>query len=292
MKNINRFWGFVVLFAALLSACDKIEAPYLQGTQNVDTDVEFDSIDNTTIYRKMLIEDFTAHQCSNCPEGHQVIHNLTDRYGDTLVAIAAHAGSQAVPGSGLFSYDFRTEESRTLATDFQVAVYPSAVVNRTPYNNRMAIHTREDWGTAVAQVDRSTTYAALQIIPQLKNGNLIAHTQTTALRDYASPVKLAIYITEDNIIKPQKNGNAIDTNYVHNHVLRASMNGTYGSFLVQTENEAERGLTQSTKYPLSYQISLEGKDWNPANCNVVAILFDATTKEVLQVEETPFIAHN
>ena len=275
-----------ILFAvSAFCACDKIEGPYITPDESVTTDVEFPELDLNNVYRKVLIEEYTGHRCTNCPDGHRELEILKERYGDTLIAIGVHAGTFAKP-LGNFTADYQTEEGNTLYADFGVANVgtPAGVVNRTQYNNSYALGV-STWQQAILQQKSQPCVAAIQLINvfDAATQTLTAHTQTTFLTDYNSDVQIALYVIEDNIVSPQKDGENTIDNYVHKHVLRGSLNGVYGAPMTE-----EIGISSGEKLLKSYQIDCSTKDWNFANCSVIAILMDATTKEVLQVEQAKF----
>lgn len=275
---------FAILFAVCaFCACDKIEGPYITPDDSVTTDVEFPDLDLNSVYRKVLIEEYTGHRCTNCPDGHRELEALKGRYGDTLVAIGIHAGTFARP-IGDFTADYQTEEGTTLYTDYGVANVgtPAGVVNRAQYNNSYALGV-SSWQQSIAQGKQQPCVAAIQTITVFQPNTITVHTKTTFLTDYSNPVQLALYIIEDDIISPQKDGEETIQDYVHKHVLRGSMNGTYGTLL--SENG---GAVNGESLLKSYQLDYSGKNWNIANCSVIAILMDATTKEVLQVEQSKF----
>ena len=84
----------------------------------------------------------------------------------------------------------------------------------------------------------------------------------------------------NNIIKPQKFNDHVDTFYVHNHVLRAGINGNYGEYIISG------GLLEKYgEYLYGYSLDFNGTDWNPDNCSVIAILLDEQNKKVIQVEK-------
>ena len=281
MKTAKLFIS--VLFAvAALAACDKIEGPYITPDDSVNTDVEFPALDEGNLFRKVLIEEYTGTRCTNCPDGHRALTALHERYGDTLVAIGIHAGIFATP-MGEFSTDFRTEEGTTLYQDYSVAQIgtPSAVVSRTQYNNAFALNI-SSWQPAIDQEITKECVAAVQIINvyDASTQTLTAHTKTTTLNGYTGDLQLALYVIEDGIVAPQEDGNETIPDYVHNHVLRGSLNGVYGTQLTTPEEDGT--------YLKSYELDCSTKSWNLSNCSVVAILMDAETHEVLQVEQKKF----
>lgn len=281
MKKITFILSFIVM-AAIIATCDKIEGPYLQYDDSVDTTVEFPELDKASVYRKVFVAEFTGHRCSNCPAGHRLLNTLSGIYGDTLVAMCMHAGSQSAP-TGKFPANFRTDEGSELFNDFHVSSIPCAIFNLSPYDGAEVVGT-DKWAQAADFFSRLPAVAAIQMINEFSGSTLTAHTKTTFLSEYANPVKLALYVMEDGIVSPQIDGTDTIADYVHNHMMRGSLNGTYGTFISDNGNVAA-----DTGYTKSYQLSCAGKQWDFAHCSVVAVLMDATTKEVLQVEKRPFL---
>ena len=97
MKKI--FVSIIVLTAILFFSCDRIEGPYMVPSENEPVTVTFPDLDVNSVYRKVLIEEFTGHRCMNCPTGHQKLEELHERFGDTLVAVGMHVGSLAAPSA-------------------------------------------------------------------------------------------------------------------------------------------------------------------------------------------------
>ena len=281
---MNNLYKILLILAGLgiFISCDKIDGPYITEDSTVATTVIFPDLDTNAVYRKILLEEFTGCQCVNCPQGHLEMANLLAVNGDTLVGLCIHAGFFARPLAD-YPRDFRTNEGTQLYDDLQAATIgtPCGEVNRN--TNAQAI---AQWQSSIQNVDRTQRIAAIQLINQYDAGTriLTANTKTTILHEYSNPVKLALYVVEDGIVYPQKNGTEIDTAYVHNHMLRGSLNGTYGA------NISENGyVDKGVSYTKSYQVNCGEKDWNVDNCVILAILTDAVTKEVLQVEKCSFL---
>lgn len=277
---MKKIFVFITLLSAILFfSCDRIEGPYLVPSENEEITVTFPELDVSSVYRKVLIEEYTGHHCSNCPGGHQKLEELHERFGDTLVAVGIHAGALAAPNAAEgYPYDFRTEVGDELKQEFSIDGIPAAIINRYPEPGGWGI---ARWLSKINAVDRSKPLAAIQLINEYnaQTGMLKANAQVTLLEPCPNQLRLAFYLIEDGIVKPQLNGTEYIENYVHNHVLRASLNGTYGT-LLNTNGYLETGKG----YTLAHKINMSGHDWNPANCTVVAILYDRTSSDVLQVE--------
>ncbi|MBO4646268.1 MAG: Omp28 family outer membrane lipoprotein [Bacteroidales bacterium] len=270
----------ILLFCTLgMISCDKIQGPYLSSDDSVNTDVEFPDLDTAAVFRALLLEEYTGHRCNNCPNGHREVENLLQTFGDTLIPISIHAGFLANPNSS-FPMDFRTEEGTQLYNDFQLGGTPRGIANRVA-----TVLEVNQWRDSLQNADRHCI-AAIQLINQFdaSTSKLKVHTKTTLLDSYENPVKLVIYITEDHIIAPQLDGEATIPDYEHMHVLRGSVNGVYGANISEN-GTVEKGMS----YTKSYEVDCSGKNWNPANCSVVAFLTDADTKTVLQVAKLPLI---
>lgn len=282
MKKI--FVIITVLAAVLFFGCDRIEGPYLVPSENEDVTVTFPDLDVSSVYRKVLIEEYTGHRCMNCPGGHRKLEELHNRFGDTLVTVGIHAGALAVPDAAEgYPYDFRTSVGNELAQEFTIDGIPAAIINRYPVVGGWG---PDRWLSKINAVDRSIPLAAIQLINEFnaQTGVLKANAQVTLLQPCSNPLRLALYLIEDGIVKPQLDGSDYVADYVHNHVLRASLNGTYGT-LLNTNGYLETGKG----YTLAHKINVSEHDWNPANCTVVAILYDRTAGDVLQVEVCPVI---
>lgn len=269
-------------FALFFAGCDKIEGDIYQIVQNEEVTVTFPDINPNEVYRKILIEEFTGHMCNNCPQGHEVLHDLLNQYGDTLVAVGIHCTPLARPFGSVFSYDFRTEAGDQICNAYSIETIPSAIVNRIQKDGGWP---REQWASVVRNVDRSKVYAAVQLINEydVASKTLKANAKVTALDEFDHQLRLILFVLEDGIVKPQKDGSQDIEDYVHNHVLRYALTDPYG--FPFGRDAWQNG--DSETYAAS--VSFDGHDWAPENCYVVAALYDPTLSEILQVEKVNVI---
>ena len=140
-----------------------------------------------------------------------------------------------------------------------------------------------DWNEAVKiaadlpKVAVMTVHSSFDAVSQ----KLTANIGVKFLSDYTGNVSLTVCLLEDeihggqlNIIKPDSI--PIIKNYTFNHVLRGSMNTSFGEQIASNP-------TANSIINKSYTMDFTGKDWVPANCAVIAFISDADTKEVLHV---------
>ena len=251
-------------------------------SEREDVTVVFPDLNPDEVYRKVLMEEYTGHRCSNCPAAHQVLDQLHALYGDTLVIVGIHATSLAATNLD-YPYDFRTEVGTVLASDFGINAIPAAVFNRENHTGGWG---KDEWMGKLRELDRSSVPAAIQLINEYdaSTAQLKANVKVTMLEEYEHPLYLSLFLIEDGIVKPQLSGMTMIPEYTHNHVLRAALNGTYGAYLT-----VDGILEKGSAYTYGCGLSFLEHDWNAANCTVVAILYDFANGEVLQVEALPVL---
>lgn len=274
----------VSLTALLFTTCNKVEEPFYYIPTVEDVTVTFPDLDPATVYRKILIEEFTGHRCQNCPAGHRTLEELHSIYGDTMVVVGIHFGSLAETTSD-FPYDFRTVAGSLIGANYNIDGIPAAIFNR---NYREGGWFRNKWMSVMSAIDRTEIPAAIQLINEYDEANktVKANVKVTMLQDYTGGLRLAIFLVEDGIVKPQIDGEEIISDYVHNHVLRASFVDPFGAILRNGDDVWHTGDTELFASTLDFQ----GKDWDVNNCYVVAFLVDPERSEVLQVEKLDVIS--
>jgi hypothetical protein len=272
MKKILRIAIVIVIGIASLPSCDIIDEPYLipVGGSGPGPDENV---------RKVLLEDFTGQKCPNCPEAADIAHSLKAIYGEQLVLLTIHAGYYAIP-DGDFTADFRTTEGTELNTFFEIFANPLGMVNRTEYGGNRVMQTG-DWESAVAIQTEQDAMAAITVTNTYTAGTrkLECTLETEFLETIVGTFNICAFITESSIISPQQTEQGVDTNYVHNHVLRASMNGTWGDMLGE-DGQAVAGTILTNSYSFTLPAG-----WNADNCSVVAFVYNTATNEVVQAEE-------
>jgi thiol-disulfide isomerase/thioredoxin len=273
----------LTLFILIFIGCDEIEKPYLRESNGGNG-----GDPPETGLRKVLIEEFTGHKCVNCPQAHQIIDELKEEFDEELVAIAVHAGSFAEPDTdpeSLYTNDYRTATGQELNSTFQVQGYPTAMINR---KENAFLYYRSSWKAEVRQIMGEQATVGIEIQPEYTEGSstLGADIKVMFTETPENQVNLCVYITESGVISAQLNRNEevgptpdiVD--YEHNHVLRGSLNGTWGDPV--TEGAVVSGMVYSHTLG-GFALSDE---WVPQNMAVVAFVYDQATQEVLQVEKT------
>ena len=275
----------LLLFALVLNSCDKVSAPYVE------------KIDLCYGNKKVLLEDYTGHGCVNCPEAAVKAHDLNEEFcasEDKLVIIGVHAGYFAKPNfdeaayGDLFSANFTTEAGNTWDSFFGNSSLgnPNGLVDRVKGNNGYVFYP-DSWGSVAAERLAEPAIATITISNDFDTDSKELSTliNTEFISSTTGNHKIIVCVTQNNIIAPQKNNNSdigptpIDSVYVHNHVLRGSLNGSWGEDL-NTNGSVDLGAKFEKTYVHTFPA-----DWIPADCHIVAFVYNEETKEVVQVEE-------
>lgn len=278
MKFI-KILSIIFALAFIVNSCDKVTEPYQTG------------FDCETGNQKVLIEDYTGHTCVNCPSATVTAHNIKQNCEDRVIIIAVHAGFFSEPRpSGTYTYDFRTEAGNEWNKFFGIEGNPNGLVNRLNEEGNYVLGPGL-WAEATIKLleGNSPVEIVINSTFDVENNKLITKIDAEVIGNIEGDYSLIVCITEDHIIKPQKNndpsigivGDILD--YEHNDVLRGSINGNWGeTFIVG-------GTSTGNTISKTYEQSFDDTDWVVENCKVVAFIFNEADKSVLQVEEAKVV---
>src|SRR5690606_38425113 len=127
------------------------------------------------------------------------------------------------------------------------------------------------------------------IMPEYQTSTRMLNVEVKAKfrQAYSGDVMVSVVLTEDSIIGAQKDyrikGAEKIKDYVFNHMLRASLNGTWGTTLKSSSAKANDSLTVSFT---NFEVSADFKE---KHLSVVAFAFDKATREVLEVEKVKIL---
>lgn len=242
--------------------CTLICAGILSGCDSIAEDERFTVIDKVVPVRNVLIEDFTGQTCPNCPDAADVIDKLQKVYPENVIAVGIHGGPLSVSTSrgGL-----ATPEGEEYVKEFKIQTFPSGLINR-----KGGVCDVPKWMKEVVEKLVEPTSVQIELSAVYNEQNREVTVKTNLLTDDDLDGKfLQVWLTESNITSFQlRLGNKMDVNYVHNHVFRAAMNGTWGEEIGQNKD-----------FEYTYQFPAE---WNVENLSVIAFIYD-NTEGVLQV---------
>jgi thiol-disulfide isomerase/thioredoxin len=263
----------ILIQLLLFSSCDEVSLPYIQDKGNSNGG-------DTATVRKVLIEDYTGFKCGNCPKAHTAAHNLIEQYGENVIVMAVHASFFANPDPQ-HPYDFRTTTGTEWDEFFGISALglPKGMVNRLDYPLDH-IKNYDAWQQYIDGIISQEPIVSIKITPDYNENSgkidiSVDYEYTETLEEYHN---LNVCIIEDSIVQYQTDY-ASDPkdiyDYVHNHVLRLALNGSWGDKLTD----------RSAIKTYSYTIPSES-DWRPEKLKIIAFISDVeNTYEVLQAEE-------
>ncbi len=281
MKNLIKL--FILLFSLnALYSCDKIEeGNYRKPFVRPETT------------KKIILEDWTGHTCGNCPDAAKLAAELDSTFEGNVIIIGVHAGDFAKTSPGNFYYDFRTTAGNQLESFFRFDKQgrPKGMVNRVGFNKDDATNTdhvlpTNVWKDIVIKELSKDPDAKITLDASYDTSSrkLTANISTQFISDLNGDYKLAVCIIEDGVIQYQKWFGHVPedvADYVHKHVYRGAVNGTFGESIATGRIDAGKTVDVSYNYTLS-------SAWNAKNCKVVAYIYNGADYHIIQAEEASF----
>lgn len=255
MKIKNLFLGVATAAMAMAAA----------SCSNIDEGDRLIYVKPAEVGRAILIEDFTGQRCINCPTGTEIINSIVETYGeDNVIAVGIHSGPLGFAGNsktvGLMTdtgneYYTRWDKENKMGQ-------PWVIFNRktspdSHYNN---------WAAMVGTIISEKANLSVKIANAYD-----AATRTLTTTVGADGVngtvngKLQVWIVEDGVpaLQMMPDGSA-NKEYIHNHVFRAAVNGTWGEDVTVKEGET---TTKQYQYVLP-------EAWNADNIAIVAFVYN------------------
>lgn len=303
------------LITIVFISCDKIEGPYRINNGNGNP------IDTNTFIKKILLEDYSGHTCSNCPNAARELEALIDIYGDKIVPITVHVGkTYARPYSPSqapkYQYDFRTQAGESWNNLFQITNLglPKGMVNRIGVQNSTHGAEVTNWNPIIQSILNDSPNFGINISSNSSANNsgfvnqLDFDISIKILNTLQGDFNLIVCLTEDSIVNWQKDiaatPNVDVENYVHRHVLRASINTEWGE-LLQTSSSYYKddeinknysiNLDELQQFNINYSLNTlelgngNSGEWNINKLYIVVFIYDYNTFEIQQVEEKKLI---
>lgn len=288
---MKKYLPVVSAFLFLFFSCDYISQPGVpkssSGWDSVlcpQPSFPFVSVHS----KRVLVEDYTGRKCGNCPDASHELDTITQLYGDKVIPLTIHAGYFAKPDTSApyyYSYDMRSSPGNDYNTFFKIEMLgnPNGMINRVDYDDNSLSHVKpfSSWKSTVSSQLSLSPEADINIITDYKSSSnkLCVHVQSQFLTNLSGSYRLVVLLSEDSLKKPQKDYSlpspSDDTTYIHRHVLRDAINGTWG------ENITTAQISSGSIYYSNYTYAVN-PGWNASHLYVIAYIYDPLTYRVLQ----------
>lgn len=255
-KKINMrktYYINLLFFVLLLVSC---------GDTNVVENIPDGNVTSPPISgyfkKRVLIEDYTGTWCGNCTRVSYAIDQVKQQ-SDKVVAVSIHNGNDP------FHFDGIAPLKNLILPNSPLALPVSRL-------NRMIVWTFPEPTNVQEAINLTGNNSGLGIAmnSNVQNGNINLNVNVKFSLNYSN-LKLVVYLLEDNLVYFQRNYTTYYDNvnpipnYIHNHVLRASMTNILGE-TISGNTSAGGSFTKNFTIPVPSNIT------NAENINFVAFL--------------------
>ena len=197
------------------------------------------------IQKKTLIETFTGQTCGNCPAAHSFLEKALVGNEDKFVVISHHSGYQPDAFTMAEDVDF------TWFYNSSSLYAPAIMFDRAPYADGLASIVFEG-------NDSKLVNNAMKVFPTKEpfisiqlNNKFDASTRQGTLEvevyTFVNPTeaehRLNLHLVQDDMVATQS---GMGSNYVHHHVFRGCLNGTWGETIELIEGTTVKKTIEYT----------------------------------------------
>lgn len=304
-----------VIGLAFLQSCDKVDNAYDPYIPSTDLDYslypgggEQDYLDNewptfsanTNTDRNILVEDYTGHQCVNCPEAAVIAEDIKDANPGRAFIASIHASPEGAGAfqavDATFTEDFTCQEGLDICYEFGYVGTPGSpfvgnpggTISRDDTETGYPVQPRNTWANTAANLLAANDLkvniqAVTNYFPSTRG--IFLHTETEILdAALTNELKIVVQLIEDTLVGPQKVPSSdpnypIDYNYVHHDIMRGCIDGrAFGQVLDEAHMDA------NGKYYFNYSYELPAQ-YDDQNVHLIVYIRDAVTEEIYQVIE-------
>jgi hypothetical protein len=286
---VKTFFTFVVmkfrllylLFGVLLWVGCKEENPGILFTDPIqplkDTTYVI-SPAPSSVYKKVLLEDLTGVRCVNCPQAAEKAAELKLKFKDSLVVIGLYLKAMPQFTFPWTDVDLRTDDAEVIASAVGTpSSLPAGFVDRVKFGNQASLLINQ-WEPYIQQRRGISPVTISLSYENVDLNELVFYTKLTYTQDRSNAQhKLALYITENNILGKQSSIGGSIEDYLHQHVLRGSVTLPLGNIL---NAPLVAGRVFEQDIPFTWNTK-----WDQNNAYLVAVVINAQDESVVQVEE-------
>lgn len=276
MKRILLF----LFFASIIYSCDKINPDdRIELKQIVSVDTTATDTTTYSSYHRVLIEDYTGHQCGHCPQAAEMIDSLIELYPHKIIPITVHSGSYAELNPPKYTQDYRTEDGDKYSSFFTIVAHPTGLFNRVDFKIFEHLKVVDQFKSETQKQIADTQKIGMRMIHSYNESSreISVTVKFKALLDLKGEYKLCVCLTEDSLFSYQKDYSKSPQdipNYHHKHLFRTTLNTTWG------ETVAVNMAKDSTKQK-SYNYTISSA-YKAKNCHLIAYIYDSQSYKIVE----------
>lgn len=231
----------------------------MAACSDIDDNERFIYVKPADVARCVLLEDYTGQSCPNCPKAVSVIDQIHEKYGDNVIAVGIHGGRLSI-SSATSNLGLATDEGNEYYNAVGQPTQPSGRVNRIGSPNNI-----DSWSSLVDNEISKIAPLSIELATNYDETTRTVNVDTKTLGINGNTTgKLQLWLVEDNIVAPQLDDKQTILNYVHNHVLRGAINGTWGEDL---------SINEGQEITVSHTATLK-EHWKAEDMSVVAFVYN------------------
>lgn len=212
--------------------------------------------------RHIAVMEFTGAWCSWCPDGYNLLKMIIDTYNytDRAHIIALHDNTSGADIMGIpLTNEINKAYGPTNFPGFLIDMRDAGDIGNNSTGIRDALKRSDKEYPAHCGVAVSSTYDDAS-----RSGEVNVKVYSNTVDTY----RVALYLLEDGIIYPQKQGSITVDKYCHNHVVRQMLSTSYkgdrmADFVAGEERSKEYTFTLSEEFVAE-------------NCSICALVIDST----------------
>ncbi|MBR5573421.1 MAG: Omp28 family outer membrane lipoprotein [Paludibacteraceae bacterium] len=273
----------MVVAVAMLTACEVIPEDERDFEVFIPRDTTTNDSTQTlpvTVKRSSLLIEYSGWMCVNCPTAAEVAHQLKEQYGEQLVVVVMHPESNPnTRHNNKPALNYTCPEADSIYIMMggtSTTAFPTGNINLFKHDTKSYFTDYSMWGKYISQAYSNPKPVIInqEVKGTAESKDINIVVDITNLDITAIEATLQVWLTEDNVIGSQKKPEGTDKNYVHNHLMRASISPIWGEVLSIDAQMTEQVVYE---YTLPDKVVKE-------NCNIVAIV--SVNGEVVQAKET------
>jgi hypothetical protein len=249
---------------------------------------------NLNTNRNVLLEDYTGHYCTGCPDAASEAKLIEDANNGRVIVATLHSPNGFFQRTGtdttfLIDYTTTAGTNYSFPSALDIVGNPWGTINRKKLDpvNPEDFNLSHDFWVNWVNNELSTSLLKANIQVQYnyyhETNGLFVHTETEFNSALTGNYHIIIYLIRDVVISPQETMNGIDYHYHHHAVLSDNINGTWGTFIKADPND---GNIFYNDY--SYQLTDPSIDstYDINNLSLITYVCNRDTYEVIQVIKT------
>lgn len=246
------------------------------------------------VKRKVLLEIFSTENCTNCPQGHEIVEASIDGRHEEIIEVGHHVG---------FYTDQWTLPADTIYMNFYYAAIvttfaPAGMIDRTLFSKADGHKNPYQGGDSCVVFDvvgadvwnmlniqlAKPAYAWIDLAANYNEEDsiLTINTSGKSITELGGDSRLTVYVTEDNLASERQAGWNSDLRgpYYQHNVNRYIATDVWGDQVALNEG-----------FEKEYKVKVQ-PNWNVDNLNVVAFVHNYSTKPNVKERYTDFNVYN